>query len=190
MAENRAEKNRELVFAEESSEQPIVSNKKGRRVDYTKPDPKSGKRRPYGGTGEGNPSHANVPLEDRCTANRAKDGQRCTKLKIRGAEVCGTHGGRAPQVMRKAMARLQNSADRLAQELLAIALDPEEPTPNRIRALDSALDRIGLRAADKVDIMHSAKPYEALAAKIMKAPSERTDEEFAARAVDMDDERY
>ncbi|PVZ10158.1 hypothetical protein [Actinomycetospora cinnamomea] len=190
MAKNTAKKNRELVFAEESSEQPIVSNKKGRRVDYTKPDPKSGKLRPYGGTGEGNPSHANVPLEDRCTANRAKDGQRCTKLKIRGAEVCGTHGGRAPQVMRKAMARLQNSTDRLVQALLEIALDPERPDAVRLVALRDALDRAGVKSADKVDIMHSAKPYEALATKIMRAPSERVDEEYTARAVDMDDERY
>lgn len=186
MTEKKTKKKREG-----SSAEPVVSAKG--RVDYTKPDPKSGKLRPYGGTGEGNPDHAHLPPEAFCTANRAKDGKPCRKLKVTGAEVCGTHGGRAPQVMRKAMARLQNNADRLAQALVDIATDEEVSEIVRLRAIDSALDRAGLKAKDKLDITHEMKPYERVLAGAVRidrtAPTEN-DVDPTFKALQQNDDRY
>ena len=189
MAKSKAEKNNDLIFAHEADQspsEPVAKTKRGE--NYAKPDRKDG--HPWGGTGKGNPSHRNMPPEAFCAARRAKDGKPCRQLKIRGAEVCGTHGGRAPQVMRKAMARLQNATDQLVQALLAIALDEEQPAPVRLAALRDALDRAGLKSSDKVELQHSMKQWESILTEVVRVPSERVEEEYAQRALDMNDDRY
>ena len=42
----------------------------------------------------------------RCTAKSSRTGERCKKFAISGATVCGTHGGKAPQVRRAAAQRV------------------------------------------------------------------------------------
>lgn len=200
MAKNRAEKNRKLVFAEEDSttEQPNDSNTtfdpKRARKGTVLPDGRVLKPNGRAYTpGSGNPSHAHIPQEDRCTARRATDGKPCTKLRVAGAEVCGTHGGRAPQVMRKAMARLQNASDRMVQQLLAIAMDDEEPPPVRLAAIKEALDRAGIKSTEKVDIAHSMKPWEQVMAGAVRiertAPAEN-DVDPTIKALQQNDDRY
>jgi hypothetical protein len=47
-----------------------------------------------------------MPSDRQCTAKSTRSGERCKKYAIRGASVCGSHGGRAPQVRRVAAERM------------------------------------------------------------------------------------
>jgi len=47
-----------------------------------------------------------IYTDRRCTAKSSRTGERCRKYAIQGATVCGTHGGKAPQVRRAAARRV------------------------------------------------------------------------------------
>lgn len=125
--------------------------------------------------GVGNPKHSHIPQEDRCTAVRKKDKKPCQKLRMAGSTVCGTHGGRPEHTRRAAMHRLQEKAQDLVQRLLDIAEDEELPAVVQLKAIESALDRGGVKSSDKVDIAHEVKPYEQLMTRIMRVSEEPTD---------------
>ena len=61
----------------------------------------------------------------RCTAKSSRTGDRRRKFAIRGATVCGTHGGRAPQVRRAAAER--NIRDQVSRLGLVEASPAEDP---------------------------------------------------------------
>lgn len=99
----------------------------------------------------------------RCRGHN-KDGSQCKASPLRGATVCRMHGGAAPQVRKKAAERLEQAADRMAQQLLAIAEDKGLPAPVRLAAIRDALDRAGLHRGS--DLVVEVKPWERVAQAI------------------------
>lgn len=101
----------------------------------------------------------------RCTARR-HNGQPCRRYAARGATVCRTHGGAAPQVQAAAKRRLQQATDALAAQLLNIALDDGAPESVRLAAIRDALDRGGVTAKAEVEVEVGVRPFEQIFAGI------------------------
>lgn len=93
----------------------------------------------------------------RCKAHR-KNGVQCKRVAINGATVCRMHGGAARHVKNAARARLQNAADRMARELLKMAVDDNVADSVKLQAIRDALDRAGVSAKTEVELV--AKPFE------------------------------
>jgi len=68
-----------------------------------------------------------------CTASRA-DGQPCNGAARHGATVCNVHGGKAPQVIRKAHERISEAIDPVLASLITMALDSDLVPRERIAA--------------------------------------------------------
>jgi hypothetical protein len=110
------------------------------------------------------PSKGLCPLcgEVRCVGESSqKRGQRCRNRPIRGAVVCSTHGGNAPQVKAAAAARVaQEEAAALVKRLLHDANAPPITDPgaalaefggvqkNLLTTLGRLVDELGPGAAD------------------------------------------
>jgi hypothetical protein len=78
-----------------------------------------------------------------CSANRA-DGNPCNGPARHGATVCNVHGGKAPQVIRKAQERIFGAIDPVLTSLIAMALDGNLVPRERIAASRLVLDVAGL----------------------------------------------
>ncbi|MDP0400385.1 hypothetical protein [Tsukamurella strandjordii] len=121
-----------------------------------------------------------------CQARRS-NGEPCQRAAVSGADVCGTHGGRAPQVKRKARLRLEMAADKLAQELINVALDdPDIPPAVKLAALRDALSRAGISEKSAVEVSVDAKPFEEVLGAIMSGGS-RAASRAARGLADTDD---
>ena len=114
-------------------------------------------------------SISDVP-ERQCTAHK-RNGDRCKNAAIRGATVCGYHGGNAPAVKAKARIRLEMAADRMARNLLGLA-ETADSEAVQLAATNSALDRSGLGAKTSVELEISAKPFERVFDRIAAGPRE------------------
>ena len=73
------------------------------------------------------PKPGDGPIEGRCRARRG-DGEWCTKWPVKGAKVCGTHGGRAPQVKAAAKRRLEEESAQMAVATYGL---PREVAPDQ-----------------------------------------------------------
>jgi hypothetical protein len=78
-----------------------------------------------------------------CSANRT-DGQPCNAPARHGATVCNAHGGKAPQVVRKARERIFEAIDPVLSSLIAMALDDSLVPRDRVAASRLVLDVAGL----------------------------------------------
>lgn len=91
------------------------------------------------------------PITRQCTARSTTSGERCRKSAILGGTVCTAHGGKAPQVRRKAALRLQELIDP-AIGTLAREMATADKSADRQRAANSILDRAGMpRTATVID---------------------------------------
>lgn len=83
-----------------------------------------------------------VDLHPTCTAT-ARSGNRCGRMPVPGATVCDKHGGKAPQVQRKARLRLAELIDP-AIATLAREMVQADKSNDKQRAANSILDRAGV----------------------------------------------
>ena len=73
------------------------------------------------------------PMEHRCTA-RNRTGERCGRPPMRGATVCASHGGKAPQARAAAERRVQAQALE-ADARAVLAFEAVEPIDDPVLAL-------------------------------------------------------
>ncbi len=89
-----------------------------------------------------------IVAKRKCTAHRS-NGQPCSAYAIRGGTVCSVHGGRAPQVKRKAAERLRALVDPAINALEQIVNDPDHA--QRLAAAREILDRAGVQLATETE---------------------------------------
>lgn len=78
--------------------------------------------------------------------------RQCANWPIRGADVCIAHGGGLDSVRNAAKLRLIAAADVMVGALIEIALSKRVDDRTRVMAINSALDRAGIKAGVEVDI--------------------------------------
>jgi hypothetical protein len=83
-----------------------------------------------------------------CTAHRT-NGELCRAKAIRGGKVCVVHGGRAPQVLRRAEERIQELVAPALRRITTAIADDDNPALALAAARD-ILDRAGYKATEKV----------------------------------------
>ena len=69
-------------------------------------------------------------VDRQCIARSSRTGERCRKYAIHGATVCGSHGGRAPQVSRSAAKRV------VLERATKLGLSDGQPIDDPVTALD------------------------------------------------------
>jgi hypothetical protein len=73
------------------------------------------------------PGQGDGPIEGRCTGRSSRTGKPCRRWPVKGAKVCATHGGRAPQVLAAAERRRIEQAAELAVATYGL---PREVAPD------------------------------------------------------------
>lgn len=122
----------------------------------------------------------------RCSAH-TRAGTRCGAWAIRGGNVCRVHGGGAPQTIAKAKQRLELAADRMAANLLSLAIYGESEAV-KLGATNSALDRAGITAKAALEVsVEQPAPYEELLANMTGVASITRAESRARRGLPQDD---
>lgn len=105
-----------------------------------------------------------------CAAHKT-NGDPCRKQALAGTTVCRTHGGATRHVKAKARVRLEMAADRMAKELLGIAVSEDASDAVKLAAIRDALDRAGLSAKTAVEVkVEPSKPWEDILAGVAGGP--------------------
>jgi hypothetical protein len=82
----------------------------------------------------------------------------CLKWPIRGGTVCVEHGGGVESVRKAAQLRLLSAADSLIGALISIGLDAKADPKARVQAINSALDRAGVKGT--IDLRVEVPQYQ------------------------------
>jgi len=104
------------------------------------------------------PSVNRYPSVPQCTAPSRRSGQRCQRHAIRGGTVCIMHGGKAPQVQRKAEDAIAEARLRLrglldpAVTRLAQLVEQQGFPSTAMAAVKDVLDRNMGRSAETVNM--------------------------------------
>ncbi len=106
-------------------------------------------------------------IENRCTAHK-KNGEQCKRAANNGMNVCNSHGGRAPQVRRKAQERILMAADRAAYKLVMLMQNPEVPFNVQLAAAKDLLDRSNVVGTTQVAMEVSTPQWEINMRKAIK----------------------
>jgi hypothetical protein len=76
----------------------------------------------------------------------------CWNWPMKGAKVCIKHGGGIERVRRGAMERLASALDATTGELIRLALSEDTEDKVKIQAINSILDRTGLKGGVEIDV--------------------------------------
>jgi hypothetical protein len=83
---------------------------------------------------------AGQPIDRQCTAKSNRTGQRCKRAACKGGRVCATHGGRAPQVKRKATERvIEERARAAAADYVPAASELVDPVGTLLKVAGEVL---------------------------------------------------
>ncbi len=92
-----------------------------------------------------------LPEPSKCVG-RKKDGTPCMRSPIKGAAVCRSHGGAAPQVRRKAAERIANAADIAVLQIIQLMQAPDTPSAIKLAAAKDLLDRVDVKGKTTVEV--------------------------------------
>lgn len=106
----------------------------------------------------------------------------CSKWRMRGSLVCTHHGGLTDGGLAIAKRRLQESADSVVGKLIKIALSKKTLDAEAIKAINSILDRAGIRAGS--DIQVDTPAWQGMLSELFTeaAPAAPTPEQLAPRS--------
>lgn len=96
-----------------------------------------------------------------CKAKR-RDGELCMSPVVAGLRVCRMHGARAPGARAAAKQRLADLVDPAIEKLSQIIDRHDTKDPDRLRAIDSVLDRTGHGRSQTVDTSNAKERLFAL----------------------------
>lgn len=85
-------------------------------------------------------------------ANEAFLRRPCMAAPNPGMDVCDAHGGNSPELKRRAVERLTAGADVAVSALIQIIRSQDADDKDRIAAVNSLLDRAGIRAGVEVEV--------------------------------------
>lgn len=76
----------------------------------------------------------------------------CYNWPMKGMGVCLSHGGGVTRVKKKAIERLVSALDAASGALIKIALDESIEPKVRVQAINSIMDRVGVRGGMEIDV--------------------------------------
>lgn len=76
----------------------------------------------------------------------------CYNWPMKGMKVCLFHGGGVKRVKKAAVERLVGALDAVSGALIKIALDETNDPKVRVQAINSIMDRVGVRGGTEIDL--------------------------------------
>jgi len=76
----------------------------------------------------------------------------CYNWPMKGMTVCLFHGGGVKRVKKAAVERLVSALDAVSGELIKIALNEANDPKVRVQAINSIMDRVGVRGGTEIDL--------------------------------------